>query len=128
MKVARADGDVDFGFEELGDELGERVELGVGEETDEVSAIAGSDVVALEVPRDVAEGGGVAVDVQGAQRFAFFFGGELAEEELREVGGCCEVQIAVEWGGRGYSPSEEREAPLRRKSSLPIWMVKTWGC
>ena len=74
-------------LEELGDELGERVELGVGEETDEVGGVPGPDVVALEVQRDVLEGYRVAVDVEGADGGGGVLasvGGlfELAEEVL----------------------------------------------
>jgi hypothetical protein len=48
-------------------------------------AITRGDMVALEVTGDVAEGGGVAVDIEGSQWGTFFTGGELALEELRKV-------------------------------------------
>lgn len=79
---------------ELGHELGKGVELGIGEEADKVSGVPGPDVVALEVQRDVFEGDGVAVDVEGADGGGGVLAGvgglfELAEEVLREVGGGC---------------------------------------
>lgn len=89
-----ADGDVDRFLVELGDELGEGVELGVGEETDEVGGVSGPDVVALKVQGDVFEGDWVAVDVEGADGGGWVLSGvgslfELAEEILGEVGGGC---------------------------------------
>lgn len=52
---------------QAGDELGEVVELRVGEEADKVRAVARADVVALQVQGDVAECDGVAVDAECAQ-------------------------------------------------------------
>lgn len=85
---------------ELGDEFGEGVELGIGEETDEVGGVPGPDVVALKVQGDVFEGNGVAVDVEGADGGGGVLAGvggsfELTEEVLGEVGGGCECVSCV---------------------------------
>lgn len=68
------------------------VELSVGEEAHKVGAVAGCDVVALEVEGNVVKGGGVAVDVESlyvaADVVAVLLGRlDLAEEVLREVRG-----------------------------------------
>lgn len=94
LEFAVAYGHEDALLVELGDELGERVELCVGKEPDKVRAVAGGDVVALEVEGDVPEGHGVTVDVEGADGGsrvgAVDFGlVKLAEEVLREIRGCC---------------------------------------
>jgi hypothetical protein len=66
------------------------VELGVGEQAHKVGRVARLDVVALQVQRDVAEGDGVAVDVESADGGAGVLALELcllelAPEVLREV-------------------------------------------
>jgi hypothetical protein len=74
------------------------VELGVGKEAHKVCRVARLDVVPLQMQRDVAEGDGVAVDVEGADGGArvlagFFCALDLALEVLREVGGRCVCQL-----------------------------------
>jgi hypothetical protein len=66
------------------------VELGVGEQAHKVGGVARLDVVALQVQRDVAEGDGVAVDVEGADGGVWVLALmlcllELAAEVLGEV-------------------------------------------
>ena len=90
LELAVADGGEDGFLVELGYQLGEAVELGVGEEADKVGAIAGVDVVALEVQGDVPEGDGVTVDVESpdgrARVLAGFLGAlELGCKVVREI-------------------------------------------
>lgn len=136
LELAVADRGEDGFLVELGDQPGEAVELGVGEEADKVGAIAGLDVVALEVQRDVPEGDGVTVDVEGPDGVTRVLAGllgalELGYKVVREVGGCCGGLSVVLCRGSGPKsvPSEEREAPESLNSSEPIWMGKTrsWG-
>lgn len=87
-----ADGHEDALLVQLGDEAGEGIKLGVGEEADKVGAVAGRDVVALEVEGDVPECYRVSIDVQGADgggRISSIVFGclDLAEEILGKVGG-----------------------------------------
>lgn len=63
------------------------IELGVCKEADKVSAISRLHVVALEMKRDVLEGYGITIDIQGpygaGQVFAILLGGlDLAFEVL----------------------------------------------
>lgn len=63
-------------------------------------SIAGLDVVALQVEGYVLEGDGVSVNIKGADGAAYIlaclFGLlNLAEEVLREIGGCCIASVLV---------------------------------
>lgn len=95
MKLAMSNRDIDIILVQLVNQSRKRVELRIGEEFDEMGAVARRDVVALQVATDVSEGNGVAVDVEGFDLVGrrAGFGGEaglleLAEEVLGEVGGC----------------------------------------
>lgn len=93
LELAVADRGEDGFLVELRDQPGEAVELGVGEETDKVGAIARLDVVALEVEGDVPEGDGVTVDVEGPDGVTRVLAGllgalELGYKVVREIGGC----------------------------------------
>lgn len=91
--------------------------------------------------RDIGEGHGVTVYVQGAYRRRGILSGllgsfDLASEVLREVGGSCTVVSA--WLAQGKQgllctqgedvPSDEIEAPESLNSSDPIWIGKTLSC
>jgi hypothetical protein len=72
--------------EELFRKTGERVELRVSKQFNEVFAVSGNNVVALQMQCNVSERVGVAVDVQGPQvtsstRIVM----QLLPKELREV-------------------------------------------
>lgn len=95
MKLPVTDGDVYIILVQLIDQARKGVELRIGEELDEVGAITWRNVVALEVATYVAEGDGVAVDVEGFNLLGWSSGLlceagslELAEEVLGEVGWC----------------------------------------
>lgn len=114
-------GNVDFGFEKLRDELGKTVELSIGEELDEVRAVSGLNMVTLQMPRNVAESLGVPVDVDSAhsRRRAAVFGSmllcqDLALKDLGKVGGSsCTVSARSKERERArYLPSEDIDAPL----------------
>lgn len=86
-----ANGHEDALLVKLGDESWYRVELCVGEKTHEMGAVAGGDMIALEMQRNVAKGQGITINVEGAHGgvwvSAVFFGlFDLAEEVLGEVG------------------------------------------
>lgn len=66
------------------------VKLGVGKETDKVGAVARLHMVALEVERYVAKGGGIAVNIERANVVAGVFAGcqclvYLGTKELGKV-------------------------------------------
>lgn len=70
------------------------VELSVSKQPHKVCPVSRLDVVALQVQRDVSKGIRVAIDVEGADGathvFTLFLGpGDLTQEVLRKVGGCC---------------------------------------
>ena len=71
---------------QLIDQTRQHVKLGIGKEFDEMRAITWGNVVALKMAADVAEGDGIAVDVEGFNLVVWTAGllGDAGALELAE--------------------------------------------